>query len=99
MTSAKMPLLRGENPGIHHIELQLNVKPTAAVLLVGTPTFIVSTQTLDQFAADDFPLIVVADHHGIIRWVQVASDNALLPGGSVDQIVDHVIHQWDPPSQ
>lgn len=59
-----------------------------------TPTFVVSTHTLDDFAAIDFPSVVVTDHNGIIRWVQIAADNSLVPGGWIDQAVDHVISSW-----
>lgn len=81
-------------PDVPHTELQLQVKPTAATLLVGTPTFVVPTHTLDDFAAIDFPLVVVTDHNGIIRWIQIAPDNSLVPGGWIDQVVDHVISNW-----
>jgi hypothetical protein len=82
------------NPNIPLTELQLQVKPTAAALMVGTPTFVVPTHTLDDFAATDFPLVVVADHDGIIRSIQFAADNPLAPGGFVDQVVDRVIALW-----
>ncbi len=82
------------NPNIPHTELQLQVKPTAAALMVGTPTFVVPTHTLDDFAATDFPLVVVADHNGIIRSIQFAVDNPLVSGGFVDQVVDRVIALW-----
>jgi thiol-disulfide isomerase/thioredoxin len=95
--SARIAPFPGGRPDIPHVELQLNVKPTAATLLVGTPTFVVPSQTVDSFVATDFPLIVVADHNGIIRSIQVAPDNAMVPGGVVDQIVDHVVNQWPPP--
>jgi hypothetical protein len=62
--------------------------------MVGTPTFVVPTHTLDDFAATDFPLVVVADHNGIIRSIQVAADNPLVSGGFVDQVVDRVIALW-----
>ena len=87
----------GEKPGIPHNDLQLDVKPTAAALLAGTPTFAVPTQTLDQFSAADFPLIIVADHDGIIRALQLADDSVLVPGGQIDQLADHVTRLWPPP--
>jgi len=94
---ARIAPFSGGRPDIPHVELQLNIKPTAAALLVGTPTFVVPSQTLNSFVATDFPLIVVVDHNGIIRSIQVAPDNAMVPGGVVDQIVDHVANQWPPP--
>jgi hypothetical protein len=84
----------GEDPNIVHTDLQLQVKPTAAALLSGTPTFVVPTRTLEDFAAADFPLIVVADHSGIIRAIQIADDKPLVQGGLIDQLVDHVIALW-----
>jgi hypothetical protein len=97
LKSAQIAPFPGERPDIPHVELQLSIKPTAAALLVGTPTFVVPTQTLNSFVATDFPLIVVTDHNGIIRSIQVAPDNAMVPGGFVDQIIDHVIDLWPPP--
>ena len=72
-------------------------KPTAAELLAGTPTLVVPNQTLTSFVATDFPLIVVADHSGIVRSIQVAPENALVADSLIDQIVDRVIEQWPPP--
>ena len=78
LKSPKIAPFPGERPDIPHVELPLSIKTTAAALLVGTPTFVVPTQTLNSFAATDFPLIVVTDHNGIIRSVQVAPDNAMV---------------------
>jgi hypothetical protein len=94
--STRIAPFPGEKGDIPHVDLQLNVKSTAAALLVGTPTFVVPTETLDSFVANDFPLIIVADHDGIIRSIQVAPDNAMVPGGIVDQVADHVVHIWPP---
>lgn len=84
----------GHNPERPHNELELEVKSTAATLLVGTPTFVVPTSTLNNFVATDFPLLIVADHNGIVRWLQVTPDNAMDPGGLVDQVASHVAKQW-----
>jgi hypothetical protein len=84
----------GEKPNIPHTELQLQVKSTAAALLAGTPTFVVPSHTLNDFAAADFPLVVVADRNGIIRSIEVASEKPLVPGGLVDQLAEHVIALW-----
>ena len=83
-----------EKPGIPHNDLQLDVKPTAAALLAATPTFVVPTKTLDAFAAPDFPFIVVADRNGIIRAMQVTNETALVPGGQIDQMADHINQLW-----
>ncbi len=84
----------GEKPGMPHNDLQLDVKPTAAALLAGTPTFVVPARTLDAFAAADFPLIVVADRNGIIRAMQITNETALARGGQIDQMAAHVGQLW-----
>ena len=84
----------GEKPGMPHNELQLEVKPTAAALLAGTPTFAVPNTTLDAFAAADFPLIVIADRNGIIRAMQITNETALARGGQIDQMVAHIDQVW-----
>jgi hypothetical protein len=53
-------------------------------------------ETLDAFAAVDFPLIVATDHNGVVRFVQVAQEDALTPGGEIDQIVMHIADTWPP---
>jgi hypothetical protein len=90
-TRASTAGAKAETP---HVELQLSVKPTPAELLVGTPTLIVPNQTLNTFVATDFPLIIVTDRKGIVRYIQQAPDNALVSGGIVEQIVDRVVEQW-----
>ena len=85
-----------EKPDTPRNELVLEVKSNPAALLVGTPTFVVPTDTLSHFAAEDFPLIVVIDHDGMIRSIQVAPENVLTPGGLMDQIVTHVVHTCPP---
>jgi hypothetical protein len=87
----------GEKPDIPHNELQLDVKPTPAALLAGTPTFAVPANTLDKFAASDFPLIIVADRDGIIRVIQPANETVVYPGGQIDQFADHVSQLWPAP--
>jgi len=73
-------------------------KPTAAEYLTGTPTLVVPNEILKTFDAPDFPLIVVVDHRGTIRAIQVAPQNALRPDYLVDQIADHVVKLWPPPA-
>jgi len=90
-TGARFP---GEKPEIPHNELHLDVKPTPAALLAGSPTFAVPTKTLADFAANDFPLIVIADHDGIIRVVELGNETILAEGGQIDQLVDHVLQKW-----
>ena len=72
---------------------------TPAELLRGSPTLIVPLQTLNQFAATDYPLVIATDSHGIIRFIQPATDTALVPGGFLDQITDHIALQWPRPTQ
>jgi hypothetical protein len=82
-----------------HVDVQMNVKPTAAVLLSGTPTLVVPNDTLKTFAATDFPLIIATDHNGIVRSIQIAPDNALVQGGTIDQLVDHILEHWPAPAK
>ena len=67
---------------------------TAAEQLRGTPTIIVPPQTLAQFAATDFPLLIATDPKGIIRFIQPANETALNPGDFLDQITAHIAQQW-----
>lgn len=75
-----------------------NGKPaSAAELLQGTPTLVVASDVAETlFAATDFPLLVVTDHNGIIRFVQVAPENAFAAGSLVDQIATRVADLWPP---
>jgi hypothetical protein len=94
--SGKGPQL-GSKPGERlHVDQQLAIKSTPDARLEGTPTVIVPMETLDAFAAVDFPLIVATDHNGVVRFVQVAQEDALTPGGEIDQIVMHIADTWPP---
>lgn len=71
---------------------------SAADLLRGTPTLVVANNLPETvFAAADFPMLIVTDHAGIIRFLQVAPENAFVPGGLVDQLASHVAKLWPPP--
>ncbi len=67
---------------------------TAAELLRHTPTLIVPPETLDQFAASNFPLLIATDSKGIIRFLQPAPETALNPGDFLDQVTAHIAAQW-----
>ncbi|HEY6375840.1 MAG TPA: hypothetical protein VIX90_09995 [Edaphobacter sp.] len=67
---------------------------TPADLLLDTPTFVVSNDILTQFAVTDFPFLIVTDHDGIIRFLQPAPENVLVPGGLADQVIKRVLEQW-----
>ena len=72
-------------------------RPTAAELLHGTPTLVVAPDLpLSLFAAMDFPLLLVTDYEGRIRFAQVAPDNAFVPGSLVDQLVVRIAELWPP---
>jgi hypothetical protein len=73
------------------------VTSTPDARLAGTPTVVVPNETLNTFTATDFPLLIVLDHDGIIRAILVAPEDALAPGGDVDQLVHHVVDTWPPP--
>jgi thiol-disulfide isomerase/thioredoxin len=97
--SAGSAASKAGRPDAAHVELELAVKPVPAQLLVGTPTLIVRPQTLDTFVATDFPLIIATDYEGIVRYIQIAPDNALVAGGLAEQIVDRITEQWPAPPQ
>jgi hypothetical protein len=67
---------------------------TPAELLLGTPTLVVPNDILTRFASTDFPFLVVTDQQGIVRFLQPAPDNALVPGGLLDQVTTRVVKQW-----
>jgi hypothetical protein len=69
---------------------------TAAEYLAGTPTLVVPNSALDAFVATDFPIIVVADHRGIIRVIEAAPENALEVDRLLDEVVRHVLDHWPP---
>ena len=79
-----------------HVDQQLTISSTPDARLAGTPTLVVPNETLNAFAAIDFPLIIGVDHSGIIRALQVAPDDALAPGGDVDQMAQHLLATWPP---
>jgi hypothetical protein len=67
---------------------------TAADLLRHTPTLIVPPETLTQFSATSFPLLIATDSQGIIRFLQPAPETALSPGDFLDQVTAHIAAQW-----
>ncbi|HEV2645795.1 MAG TPA: hypothetical protein VGU46_05450 [Acidobacteriaceae bacterium] len=67
---------------------------TAAEQLMGTATLVVPTQTIDMFAATDFPLLVVTDGCGLVRYIGVAPENALVEGGLIYQVEERVKREW-----
>jgi hypothetical protein len=67
---------------------------TAADLLRHTPTLIVPPDTLTQFAATNFPLLIATDSKGIIRFIQPAPETALNPGDFLDQVTAHIAAEW-----
>ena len=77
-----------------HVDQQVTVKSTPDTQLADTPTLVVPNEALGAFAADDFPLIVATDHDGIVRTMQVAAEDALAPGGDIDQIVQNILATW-----
>ncbi len=71
---------------------------TSVELLQGTPTLVVSNDISSRFAVTDFPFLIVTDHQGIIRFLEPAPENVLVPGGLMDQVTARVIEQWPLPS-
>jgi hypothetical protein len=94
---AKSPAPAATKPATPHVEVSIGVKPMASELLLGTPTLIVPTETLNTFVANDVPLIVATDHEGLVRYIRPAPDNALVQGGLIDQIAARILYQWPPP--
>jgi len=73
------------------------VRLLPAELLAGTPTLIVPSDTVNAFVATDYPLVIATDHDGIVRAIVVAPDNALVMGGMVEQLAQHIVSHWPPP--
>lgn len=84
----------------HPLEPSNAAQPTSAAdLLRGTPTLVFANDLPETvFAATDFPLLIVTDHAGLIRFLQVAPENAFVPGGIVDQLATHVAKFWPRPA-
>ncbi|HEY4357382.1 MAG TPA: hypothetical protein VGN16_16645 [Acidobacteriaceae bacterium] len=66
----------------------------AASLLAEKPVVTVPLSTLDQFAATDFPFLIVTDAHGIVRVAQAVDTDDLSSGGKVDASVVVVGQHW-----
>lgn len=92
--TAKPPAAKAEAPAAALTALP---KPTPADLLAGTPTLIVPSETVDSFVATDYPLVIATDHDGIVRALIVAPDTALVAGGLVEQLAEHILSHWPPP--
>jgi hypothetical protein len=75
---------------------QAGTNTSPEVLLKGTPTLIVPNETLTDFAATDYPLIIAAGRNGMVRWMQRASEHALDSDGDIDRIVNQVLAHWPP---
>ena len=69
-------------------------KSKATEVLKGTPTLIVSPEMTSELAGTDYPLAIVTDSLGIIRFMQVAPSDALEPNGFLEQVVSHIMKQW-----
>lgn len=98
-SSAASTSAKAAKPPAPSIELNVSVKPIPSELLLGTPTLIVPMDTLHTFVASDVPLIIATDSDGVVRYIQPAPDNALVPGGLIDQIADRIVNQWSPPAR
>lgn len=66
----------------------------AASLLAERPVVTVPLSTLDQFAATDFPFLIVTDVHGIVRVAQPVNVDDISSGGKVDASVVVVGQHW-----
>jgi hypothetical protein len=63
----------------------------------GTPTLIVDSSFLDQFMVNDVPFLIITDTQGILRVLQPVSDDAIIPGGTIDAAIAHVGALWPSP--
>ena len=59
-------------------------KPTPREMLAETPTVVVPPAVLTQFAAVDFPFLIIGVAHGIIRVIQLVDEDIVQPGGTLD---------------
>jgi thiol-disulfide isomerase/thioredoxin len=85
----------GSKATVPHVEIHVGEKPpSAAELLAGTPTVIVPVGTMDTFVATDFPLLIVTDGQGIVRYLGTLPENGLVDGGLLDQVAERVMEQW-----
>lgn len=91
---SKSPLLPGEKAGLPHVEFDITADGSATSLLSGTPTFVVSQETRKSFFSPDVPLFLILDRNGFVRVIASGEDNALVPGGPIDQLVDTVSKRW-----
>ncbi len=69
-------------------------KPTPREMLAETPTVVVPPAVLTQFAAEDFPFLIIADAHGIIRVIQPVDEDIVQPGGTLDSALAVVGRTW-----
>jgi hypothetical protein len=69
-------------------------KSTPRDILAETPTVVVPPTVLSQFAADDFPFLIIVDAHGVIRVLQPVDEDSLAPGGTIDTAIARVGATW-----
>jgi len=69
-------------------------KPTPREMLAETPTVVVPPAVLTQFAAEDFPFLIIADAHGVIRVIQPVDEDIVQPGGTLDSALAVVGRTW-----
>ena len=92
--SAKAAIAAMEQGQQIHLDQQVKVTSDPDTLLLGTSTVVVPNETLNGFAATDFPLLIATYHNGIVRWIDRAQDNPFEDGGEIDQIVRHILVTW-----
>jgi hypothetical protein len=85
---------KSQGAAASHEDVQPGAAPDAADQLMGTATLIVPAETVDTFAATDFPLLIATDGCGLVRYIGVAPENVLVDGGLVYQIAERVLQQW-----
>jgi len=92
-TPDKATLLKAQMKPMGPAPADAPPKPVAEQLL-HNPVLVVPPETLKQFAAEDFPFLVVVDHAGIVRFAAPAPEAVLAEGNMLDQVTLHVAATW-----
>lgn len=59
--------------------------------LLGTDTMEVSAETARSFGTADYPLGIVVDHAGIVRFIGVLPSDAFNSDGSIEKVISRVV--------
>ena len=59
----------------------------AAEALHAVPLILATPAAFDTFQASDFPLLILVDRNGLIRYIDVVDETALRPGNTIDSAI------------